>query len=69
MPEKEPLSREAFQGLAKELGITADDAHMDELHGYVQAVLSGLESLQNIDVSQAEPDMAFIPPRGDDSSG
>lgn len=69
MPDKEPLSREAFLGLASELGIMADDAHMDELHGYVKVVLSGLESLKDIDVSQAEPDMAFIPPRAENPPG
>ena len=69
MPGKEPFSREAFLGLANELGISSEDAHMDELYEYVKVVLSGLESLKDIDVSQAESDMAFIPPRAEHSAG
>lgn len=69
MPDKEPLSREAFLGMASGLELTADDAHMDELYEYVKVVLSGLESLKDIDVSRAEPDMAFIPPKAENSAG
>ena len=34
---------------------------MDTLFPYVEAQLAGLRSLRDIDVSGAEPDMAFQP--------
>lgn len=61
------LSREAFLHLAAEAGLDADSSHMDDLYPYVEAQLAGLRSLRDIDVSGAEPDMAFQPaPEGRD---
>ncbi len=57
------LTREAFLYLAKEAGLDTASAHMDELYPYVLNVLAGIQSLKELDVSGAEPDMAFIPPR------
>jgi len=62
MPEKSPLSHDAFLALAEAAGIDVSGAHGEELFSFVQNILTGLESLQGIDVSGAEPDMAFIPP-------
>lgn len=55
------LSRDAFLYLAGEAGLDVNNAHMDELYPYVQVLLSSLRSLQELDVTDAEPDMAFIP--------
>ena len=64
MTEDNPLTREAFLYLAKEAGLDTSSPHMDELYPYVQAVLAGMQSLKELDVSGVEPDMAFIPPQG-----
>ena len=55
------LTHEAFLYLAKEAGLDASSPHMDELYSYVQGVLASIESIKSIDVSGAEPDMAFVP--------
>ncbi len=63
MEDENLLTREAFLYLAKEAGLDTSSAHMDELYPYVLNVLAGVQSLKELDVSRAEPDMAFIPPR------
>ena len=61
MPDDAPISRQAFDEAAARLGISGADAHMDELYNQLRGVLAGTASLRNIDVSDTEPDMAFIP--------
>ena len=61
MPDDAILSRQAFDETAARLGISGTDAHMDELYTQLQGVLSGTAALLNVDVSGAEPDMAFNP--------
>jgi hypothetical protein len=61
MAADQPLSREAFTTLAAASGIDVSGDHGDELFDFVLATLAGLGSLKNIDVSGAEPDMAFKP--------
>ena len=61
MPEDVPVSRQAFDELAARLGISGSSSHMDELFQQVQGVLEGTASLRDIDVTGAEPDMAFRP--------
>ena len=63
MENEDALTREAFLHLARAAGLDAASPHMDELYPYVLNVLAGLQSLKELDVSRAEPDMAFIPPR------
>ncbi len=63
MEHEDALTREAFLHLAREAGLDAASPHMDELYPYVLSVLASLQSLKELDVSRAEPDMAFIPPR------
>ncbi len=63
MPERKPLSHEDFLSLAAAAGIDAGGDHGEELFTFVQNTLAGLESLMDIDVAGAEPDMAFIPPK------
>lgn len=55
------LTWEGFLFLAKEAGLDPNSPHMEELFPYVQNVLAGMEPLRALDVSGAEPDMAFIP--------
>ena len=61
MPESNGLTRETFDYLARAAGLDLKDPHMEELFPYVQNALAGMEHLADIDVSGAEPDMAFGP--------
>ena len=61
MPRESPLSREAFLSIAAAAGIDAGGARGEELFEFVRNTLAGLESLMDIDVAGAEPDMAFNP--------
>ena len=60
MPDNAPISRQAFDESAARLGITGSEAHMDELYSQLRGVLVGTASLRSIDVTDTEPDMAFI---------
>ena len=62
MSEEKPLSYEDFLSLAAAAGIDGSGSHGQELFAFVQNTLLGLKALQQIDVSGAEPDMAFVPP-------
>ena len=61
MPVESSLTREAFLYLADQAGLDITSPHMDELYPYVQSVLASIQSLNELDVTEAEPDMAFIP--------
>ncbi|MEE8465578.1 MAG: hypothetical protein V3S68_03815 [Dehalococcoidia bacterium] len=61
MTSDKQLSREEFDCLAEQLGISGDPAYIDELYSQVRGVFIGVETIRNIDVSGVEPDMAFIP--------
>ncbi|PKB65987.1 MAG: hypothetical protein BZY81_08370 [SAR202 cluster bacterium Io17-Chloro-G4] len=61
MPEESRLSKEAFLFMAESAGIDVTGEHVDELFSIVQATLAGLDSLKEIDVTDAEPDMSFAP--------
>ncbi len=65
MATDNPMTYEAFLSLAGDVGLdTNQDTggdHMQELYSYVKAVLASLRSLDDLDVSQTEPDMAFMP--------
>ena len=64
MPSDSPITYETFLTLAKDAGLNtgpdADQAHLQELYSFLQPVLASLRSLDNIGVSQAEPDMSFV---------
>ena len=64
MPNEGTLTREAFLTLASAAGLDTASAHLEELYPYVQATLAGLQSLGEIDVAGAEPDMRFLPVPG-----
>ena len=61
MAEDGQLTREEFDRLAERLGIGGDPAYLDELYSQVRGVFTGADAVRKIDVSGAEPDMAFIP--------
>ena len=61
MASDEHLTREEFNRLAEQLGVGGDPAYLDELYSQVRGVFIGNKTIREIDVSGAEPDMAFIP--------
>ena len=61
MRQEAKLSKEAFLYMAASAGIDVSGEHGEELFSIVQATLAGLESLKDIDVTDTEPDMAFLP--------
>ena len=61
MPEEARLSKEAFLYMAASAGIDVSGEHGEELFSIVQATLAGLDSLKGMDVTDAEPDLAFAP--------
>ncbi len=58
------LTRKEFDHLAEQLGVGGDSAYLDELYSQVRGVFIGAKTIREIDVSGAEPDMAFVPPAG-----
>ena len=55
------LTREEFDRMADQLGVAGDPAYIDELYFQVRGVFIGAKTVREIDVSGAEPDMAYIP--------
>ncbi len=61
MASEPPFSHQLFLRMAAEAGLDVQSPHMDDLYAYTSGVLDGLRALQNLNVSGADPDMAFIP--------
>ncbi len=61
MASEKQLSREEFDRLAEQLGVSGDAAYIDELYSQVRGVFIGAKTIRDIDVSGVEPDMAFMP--------
>ena len=62
MASQQQPSRDEFNRLTELLGIQGEPDYMDELYNQVRGVFMMGESIKAIDVTGAEPDMAFIPP-------
>ncbi len=62
MASEKQLTREEFDRQAEQLGVGGDADYLDELYSQVRGVLIGAKTIREIDVSGAEPDMAFVPP-------
>ena len=56
------ISRASFDEAAAALELAGPEAHLDELYNQLPAVLSATAALRALDVTGAEPDLAFIPP-------
>jgi hypothetical protein len=63
MASEKQLSREEFDLLAALLDVDGESAYLDELYSQVRGVYTNAKNIREIDVSGAEPDMAFIPPK------
>jgi Asp-tRNA(Asn)/Glu-tRNA(Gln) amidotransferase C subunit len=62
MASQNQLSREEFDRLREKFSVDGEPDYLDELYTQVRGVYMMAESIRAIDVSGAEPDMAFIPP-------
>ena len=62
MASEKQLTREEFDRQAEQLGLGGDADYLDELYSQVRGVFIGAKTIREIDVSGAEPDMAFVPP-------
>ncbi len=58
--ERRP-SRETFLRMAEMEGLDTKDPHMEELYPFVQSVLQSIVPLDELDLTQVEPAMVFIP--------
>lgn len=54
------FEKEFFDAWAAEVGIQADDAHMEALRGEVGAILERLKPLEDMDVSDVPPEEAGL---------
>ena len=58
------ITREQFLAMAKASGLDTESPHMEELFPIVRATLRGLGSINQLDLSTAEPEMAYMPDTG-----
>ena len=65
MPDEHPMSKDTFLGIAEASGLDVkDEAHMDELYSYyIRNVAPGLKALDELDLTDVEPAMIYIPPK------
>jgi hypothetical protein len=61
MAEKGEWSRERFLSMARAAGFDIQDPHMEELYPYVQDLLPGLKSIEELDLTGIEPAVIFVP--------
>ena len=64
------LSKEVFLSMGEAFGLNINDPHIEELYAYVQKVLPALKRIEEIDLSDMEPQTPLIPlPQGNSRSG
>ena len=62
MVDEVGLSKETFLGIAEASGLdVSDESHMEELYAFVQGILRDLKTTGDLDLSDVEPEMIFIP--------
>lgn len=61
MAAADPTSPEALLSLAAAAGIDVSSDHGEELVAFARNMLASFETLKDIDVSRAEPAIAFLP--------
>jgi hypothetical protein len=57
----EEITQEQFLEMAKSAGLDTSSPHMEELFPIVRATLRGLGSINQLDLSNVEPDMIYRP--------
>ncbi len=63
MADEGGISKDTFLRIAEASGLNVNDPHMEELFAYLQGVLPGLKAIQELDLTDVEPAMVFIPPK------
>ena len=65
MPDEHPMSKDTFLGIAEASGLDVkDEAHVDELYFYYTLnVAPSLKALDELDLTDVEPAMIYIPPK------
>lgn len=64
MAMNKELSKEDFLQMAQVAGLdTNDTAHMEELLPFVRAALRGMRSIDELDLSEVEPEPIYLPGR------
>ncbi len=58
------IDKETFIRMAGVAGLDTDDlAHLEELHAYVQSVLPSLKAIKELDLTNVEPTLVYLPPK------
>jgi Asp-tRNA(Asn)/Glu-tRNA(Gln) amidotransferase C subunit len=61
MADESKLNKETFLCIAKASGLEMEDPHIKDLYDYMMNVLPNLESIEELDLTDVEPMMTFIP--------
>ncbi len=62
MEDKRKLSKETFLSIAKASGLDTEDSSIEDLYAYVENVFPNFKVSEQIDLTNTEPMMVFIPP-------
>lgn len=62
MEDKRKLSKETFLSIAKASGLDTEDSSIEDLYAYVENVFPNFKVSEQIDLTNTEPLMVFIPP-------
>jgi hypothetical protein len=54
------FSKELLMRIAEESGLSTDPSHLDSLYAYLQGVLPGLRTIEDLDLGDAEPFMPLF---------
>ena len=57
----EEITQEQFLEMAKSAGLDTGSPHMEELFPIVRATLRGLGSINQLDLSNVEPEAIYMP--------
>jgi hypothetical protein len=61
MEERSRLSKETFLSMAEASGLDTKDPSIEDLYAYVENVFPNFKVSEQIDLTNAEPLMVFIP--------
>jgi Asp-tRNA(Asn)/Glu-tRNA(Gln) amidotransferase C subunit len=61
MEDKRKLSKETFLSIAKASGLDTEDPSIEDLYAYVENVFPNFKVSEQLDLTNAEPILVFIP--------
>ncbi len=62
MEDKHKLDKKTFLSIAKASGLETEDPSIEDLYTYVEDVFPSFKVSEQIDLTNSEPLMVFIPP-------